>query len=120
MGGELFAILAAIAVTILWWWSLKARELVNSISRWTCEDLGLQRLDDSVRLRRLWLQRDVDGRLVLCRVYAFEYTASGAERELGDVCLEGRCPAWVHLRLDDREVHLDLSKRKPTPLRLGQ
>ena len=120
MSGELFAILAAIAVTMLWWWSLKARELVNSISRWTCEDLGLQRLDDSVRLRRIGLRRDTGGRLVVSRVYAFEYSMSGEEREHGDVCLEGRYAAWVHLRLDGREVHLDLSKRKPTRLRLEQ
>ena len=118
MGGELLALLAALAVTMLWWWSLKARELVNSISRWTCEDLGLQRLDDSVRLRRVGLRRDTHGRLMLWRVYAFEYSASGAERELGDVCLQGRYPAWVHLRLDGREVHLDLSKRQATRLRL--
>ncbi len=75
----------------LWFWrdSLGAREQARAASSRACQQSGLQLLDDTVALERLWWRRDHDGRLKLERLYLFEFTDTGLIRRIGSVLLVG-------------------------------
>ncbi|MDX1606513.1 MAG: DUF3301 domain-containing protein [Candidatus Competibacterales bacterium] len=74
----------------LWFWydALKARERAREASLRACRRDGVQLLDDTVMLDRLWLRREL-GRLRLERRYVFEFTPDGARREQGLVVMLG-------------------------------
>ena len=75
----------------LWFWrdSLGAREQARAASSRACRQIGVQLLDDTVALERLWWRRDRDGRLRLERLYLFEFTDTGLVRRTGSVLLVG-------------------------------
>ncbi|MDG4549909.1 MAG: DUF3301 domain-containing protein [Candidatus Contendobacter sp.] len=75
----------------LWFWrdSLGAREQARAASSRACRQTGVQLLDDTVALERLWWRRDRDGRLRLERLYLFEFTDTGLTRRTGSVLLVG-------------------------------
>ncbi|HOB61518.1 MAG TPA: DUF3301 domain-containing protein [Candidatus Competibacteraceae bacterium] len=87
----------------LWFWrdSLGAREQAVAASARACRQLGLQLLDDTVALERLWLRRDRDGRLKLERLYVFEFTDTGLRRQIGSVLLVGWRVEVLHMEGGD-------------------
>ena len=74
---------------LFWRDSLGAREQARAASSRACQQMGVQLLDDTVALERLWLRRDRDGRLKLERLYVFEFTDTGRNRQVGSVLLIG-------------------------------
>lgn len=84
----LFALLAASAW--LWLDSLKAREIALTAARTACHAESLQLLDETVASKNFALARNEEGRLLLRRVYTFEYSVSGIERHTGSLVLLGR------------------------------
>lgn len=83
-----------------WFWldSLKAREIGVEAARAACADEGLLFLDETVAGRSLGLARDEDGRLLLRRVFAFEYSDTGNNRRAGSVTLLGHEVELLHIR----------------------
>lgn len=86
-----------IAVTCLlfliaWFWldTLRAREAGISAARALCDRRNLQLLDDTVASESLRLARDDDGKVLLRRVYGFEYSDTGDNRRHGSVTLLGK------------------------------
>jgi hypothetical protein len=73
----------------LWLDGLKARDAAIAAARKACLADGLQLLDDTVSITRLKPARDDDGRLLLQRVYTFEYSDTGDNRRRGGVTLLG-------------------------------
>ncbi len=71
------------------WDSLKAREAANVAIRSTCQQHGLMFLDDTVGLASLKPARDELGRAALRRVYRFEYSETGHNRQAGSITLLG-------------------------------
>jgi hypothetical protein len=86
---EVVALFAAAGVAALVWTSLKAREAANAAMRAACRAEGLLFLDDTVALESMRPVRDRDGRMVLRRVYAFEYSDTGDNRRQGRVAMLG-------------------------------
>ena len=74
-----------------WFWldGLKARDAALQAARRACGAEGLQLLDDTVSIASLKPARDDDGRLLLQRVYSFEYSDTGDNRRRGSVALLG-------------------------------
>ncbi len=70
------------------WSSLKIREQANRIAREFCRDSGRQFLDGSVGFGTLGLTR-ASGRLLLRRVYVFDYAEQGVERRQAAVIFVG-------------------------------
>jgi hypothetical protein len=70
------------------WDSMKIREAANAAMRAACESRGMYFLDDTVALQSLKPVRNDDGRIVLRRVYAFEYSDTGHNRRKGSITLE--------------------------------
>ena len=95
-----------------WWWSISARDRVDLISREVCGDLRLQRLDEAVTLRRTRFIRGPGGPAIE-RVFGFEFSVNGADRHLGEVCLQGLRACWVRLDHPDGDIHIDLGTHPP-------
>jgi len=66
-------------------------------ARKRCEELQVQMLDESVYLRRLWVKRNAQGKLVFWRAFYFEFTVSGGERYFGRVLMLGNLIEEVQL-----------------------
>lgn len=86
---ELFGLVVLAGGAWLWLDSLKARDIGIAAARSACLSEGLQLLDDTVAIAGLRLARNDDGRLLLRRVYAFEYSDTGDNRRRGSVVLLG-------------------------------
>ncbi|HEV2220924.1 MAG TPA: DUF3301 domain-containing protein [Casimicrobiaceae bacterium] len=69
------------------WDSLKIREAANAAMRSACDSRGMYFLDDTVALRSLKPVRNGEGRIVLQRVYEFEYSDTGHNRRRGSITL---------------------------------
>lgn len=81
----------ALLGALIWFWqdSLVARELAHAASLRACRLSGVQLLDDTVSLDRLWLRRDSHGQWRLERRYLFEFSESGITRQPGLVIMLG-------------------------------
>lgn len=103
MRGLLLTVLVGL---VAWFWSnsLRARENAIAISARACRSLGLQLLDDTVALKRIGFGRNDNGRLLLQRVYGFEFTNDDDRRWQGQVALHGAKVQAVHLDHPDGPV----------------
>lgn len=109
MPGGIWLLLSTGALFALWTWATRARERVDLISREVCADLNLQRLDESVALRRIFVSRMNNG-FAIRRVFSFEFSSNGADRRRADVCLLGAVPEWVHVDHPDGPIVIDIMK----------
>src|SRR5512146_2039179 len=73
----------------LWFDSLRAREAAVRAARRACNADGVQLLDDTVALASLGLLRGGRGRLMLKRVYRFEFSDTGDNRLDGSITMLG-------------------------------
>lgn len=89
---DLLPILALFVIVFaVWAWSraMRAREVATTICAEVCAGHELQFLDGSVSLVAIRLARSTDGRLALRRVYQFEFSRGGYNRERGRIWLVG-------------------------------
>jgi hypothetical protein len=96
---ETFSIVLLAAIVWLWFDSVKARDIAIEAARRACAADGVQFLDDTVAIASLQPARDDDGRLVLRRAYAFEYSVSGDDRRPGSIVLLGQQVMFVNVGL---------------------
>ncbi len=89
-GFEIFALLVLVGAAWFWHDTIRAREAGIKAARGACERAGVQLLDDTVALRTMRLARNEAGHLTLRRVYEFEFSGSGFDRQPGGVVLLGR------------------------------
>jgi len=108
---ELLWLAAGGLLLAAWWYSAQARERVDAIARRVCDELGCQRLDETVVLARMRLVRN-GGALALQRVYRFEFSTNGGNRCTGEVGLLNMRPLWAHLRHPDGPLHVDLDRMR--------
>ena len=81
--------LVAGVIVALWLDALGARELAGQRSRQLCEEAGLQLLDQSVVLQKIWFSR-VNGRLAFSRKYRFDVSFDGTDRHRASISMSGR------------------------------
>lgn len=86
---DLFALLLLAAIGWLWLDSLKAREMAVSAAKATCNAEHLLLLDDTVAIQRISPGRDDDGVLRIRRIYGFEYSDTGDDRNAGNIVMLG-------------------------------
>lgn len=82
-----------------WFWldGMKARDAAIQAARRACLADGLQLLDDTVSITSLKPARDDDGRILLQRVYTFEYSDTGDDRRRGSVALLGHDVSLINI-----------------------
>ena len=91
----LIAVLAAIAW--FWWDNMKSKELARIAGKYSCNKHGVQFLDDTVEIKKLWLQRNASGRFQLCRSYGFEFATDGEQRYRGRIVVLGKTVSEVEM-----------------------
>ena len=77
------------ALVWLWFDSMRAREHAVAQGWRACERHGLLFLDQTVECVSIWPARNDAGRLVLRRVYRFEFSDSGNNRRSGSIVMLG-------------------------------
>ncbi len=92
-------LLVALGVT-LWYWgdTMHCKELARRAGLDACQRASVQFLDDTVEKKKIWLRRNNQGRIQLCRLYFFEFTSDGAQRYAGRIMMLGH---------KTREVEMD-------------
>jgi hypothetical protein len=74
----------------LWFESTRVREIAVEHARSRCHVNEMQFLDDTVCLASIKPARDEDGRLTLKRIYTFEYSDTGNNRQPGSIIMLGQ------------------------------
>lgn len=96
---EILGLAALAALAWLWFDSIQVRGIGIGAAKSACAAEGLQLLDDTVSISSLSLTRDDDGRLLLRRVYGFDYSDTGDNRRKGSVVLLGQQVLIVNVGL---------------------
>jgi hypothetical protein len=86
---EIAVLLAFAALVWFWFDSMKAREQALVAGPRACERSGLQFLDQTVECISTWPKRNDEGRVVLRRIYRFEFTDNGESRRAGTIVMMG-------------------------------
>jgi hypothetical protein len=73
----------------LWFDSMRARERALAEGMLACERNDLQFLDDTVECISLRPARNEHGRLILRRIYRFEFSDAGHGRRIGQITMLG-------------------------------
>lgn len=95
MTATLILLLLIGAFVLFWSAARDAAETARNHAREACRRQQVQLLDQSVALRRFRLRRGEDGRMRWQRSYQFAYSASGHDRQLGEITLLGRDLLWI-------------------------
>lgn len=104
-GFEFLGIAFLASVFWLWYDSIGAREIAVRAAERACQAESVQLLDETVAAARTRPARDDDGRLVLRRVYRFEYSDTGNNRKPGSLVMLG--PEVVAVNIGLRLVRED-------------
>jgi hypothetical protein len=106
---EVTSIIVLGALAWLWYDSLKARDVGIRAARAACESENYQLLDDTVAIASLRLGRSDNGRVLLRRVYDFEFSDTGDNRRHGSIVLLGHRVIVVNIGLrlvaSERTLH---------------
>ena len=84
---EIAMIFGLLACYSFWSTSLRAREIAFNAVAKKCLELDLQLLDQYVAIKKLSFKKDLNGRIVIRRVYSFEFSSTGTERYNGRILL---------------------------------
>lgn len=106
---EIAGLAGVLALAWLWLDGVKARDLAVLAARRACQSEGLQFLDESMSIDSLRPVRNDAGRLTLRRVYSFEYSDTGDNRQPGSIVLLGHRVLMLNIGLrpmpSDRTLH---------------
>jgi hypothetical protein len=95
---DLLGLLLLAAIGWLWLDSLKAREAAVLAARAACRSEDLLLLDDTVTISRLRLARDGEGVMRIQRIYGFEYSDTGNDRQAGSLVMLGSRVLTIRLK----------------------
>ncbi|MEM7208485.1 MAG: DUF3301 domain-containing protein [Pseudomonadota bacterium] len=101
---EIIPIVIVALIAWFWWGATRAREVAINAAKAACQRSDVQLLDQTVQLRQLKPKRDPHGRLRIARMYSFEFSVHGVEREAGYAVTLGDALVHVHLDLDAVET----------------
>jgi len=87
MDWSLIALVALVLVAWLWYDSMRARERAVAAGQEACSRERLQFLDETVECTSVRPARNASGRLVLRRVYRFEFSDDGSRRRTGSIIM---------------------------------
>lgn len=87
MDWSIVALVALAAIAWLWYDSMRARERAVAAGQQACARDRLQFLDETVECISVRPVRNPAGRLVLRRVYRFEFSDDGSSRRAGSIVM---------------------------------
>ena len=80
-----------------WLYNSRISEQAHKAALRACQDAYVQNLDGYVALKRIYFDKNPDGKWRLLRRYQFEFATDGARRYLGHVIMQGRWPIIVEM-----------------------
>jgi len=89
---DIYDVMLLIPLTLLlvyWWRSSEQKSVAVTAARAYCKERNLQLLDETLLFKRWRLTRDDHQRRRLCRLYEFDYSRNGEDRESGEIILCG-------------------------------
>ena len=98
---NILLILLIAAGAWFWWDSMNARERAVAMAAQACQKINVQLLDQTVSLESIKPARNDEGRVVLRRIYGFEYSIERVERRRGRAILRGQRLEQMQLDHDD-------------------
>ena len=98
--------LLILLILIFWFWysGAQAKETAIRNVRVACKETGMQLLDSTIFLRKIWPARVKSGRVALLRFYQFEYTERGAERFRGLIVMKGNQVEYLQMEKDGHTI----------------
>ena len=109
----LIILIALFLAGVTLWHNWRARERAERLARETCRRMGVQFLDETVGQKQWRIARD-QGRWVIRRIFAFEFSRNGADRWPGELTLLGGKLAGVEFNLVDPSI-VPQSSPRPVP-----
>jgi len=100
---DFILILTLCAMAWYWWDSAYCNELALTNCRTHCKAADVQLLDNSVVRRRVWLRRNENNNIQICRLYGFEYSDDMDSRHYGYIVILGH--HLVEVRLETQQMH---------------
>ena len=109
--------LLLLLIALFWFWytSTRAREAALRSVQQSLQESGLQLLDGSIYLRKLWPTRLPNGMIGLLRFYHFEYTANGADRYRGLIVMAANRMEYLQIEKDGHTVVMTAPEDSPVP-----
>lgn len=101
---ELTLLLPLLLLAAWWWRSSGQHAIAMSGARAYCKERGLQLLDESLVFRNFRIDRPAGRQRRLCRVYEFDYSRGGQDRESGLLVLSGHRILRIILDSDVLEI----------------
>jgi hypothetical protein len=86
---NLLVLLTLCLLVFYWWHSGDFKAIAMGFATQHCEQFSLQLLDQSMVIKGLWAERNVDGALSVRRRYQFEFSSTGEQRYLGLLTMAG-------------------------------
>lgn len=98
--------LLLVLILLFWIWfsSLRTREAALRRVEQVLGESGLQLLDGSIYLRKVWPTRTATGTLGLLRFYHFDYTSNGADRYRGLIVMLANRMEYLQIEKDGHTV----------------
>jgi hypothetical protein len=90
MISSIFFLILLSVMALFWFDTQRSQEVAKSICKQVCGQLHLQLLDDTIAIARIRFRRDDQGRWSVQRVYQFEFSDGGNNRQQGTVIMRGR------------------------------
>ena len=94
---EFAVILALLGWAWFWQDSLRVREIAIALAKDFCAKENVQFLDGAVAAVSIRIKRDQRGRLLIARIYQFEFTDTGNNRLKGTIMMLGHTLETMHL-----------------------
>lgn len=88
----------------IWYAGARAKEKAILHVRLACEQNGMQLLDGTIYLRKVWPARLQNGQLGLLRFYQFEYTDNGARRFRGLIVMTADKMEYLQMEVDGHSI----------------
>lgn len=96
---EFLPVIVFAFIAWFWWGATRAREIAVEAASAACKRSAVQFLDQTVLMRQMKLQRDEQGNMHIARMYSFEFSSDGHDRENGYTVMLGTRLVRVHLDL---------------------
>ncbi|GAA0205127.1 hypothetical protein GCM10009123_10780 [Kangiella japonica] len=94
---QLFTILLISLVVGIWVYNRRIQENAYKAAQKACEDASVQNLDGYVALKKVYFDKDSDGKRQFLRRYQFEFATDGAQRYAGFIVMRGKWPVIVEM-----------------------
>ena len=87
---------------------MSSRDAARGLVAKFCRDNHLQLLDQTVALRKISISRKRNGNLGLVRVFRFDYSENGFQRQDGMIWMLANRPTQISVQINEQQVVEDL------------